>query len=220
MGGNSLSLLCRLYAEEAYRKILDELKQGKDSFQRLNLSGADLRFMDFRGCNFSYSVLDEADFSFAQLASAIFDTAQLHGIKYQEHGDIVACAFAGTDPLKVVACTETGGLLVYCLDDDSKTSVKAHTPFSVTEVRVRGQFVFTAGKDNNVICYDITNKIEERWRMPLQSTAHIGYHGQSPLCGDKYPGCNRIIRWREKNRCVIIAWYWGGGLDYTPSGVY
>ena len=203
-GGNSLSLLCRLYAVNAFRNVLDMLKQSRDSFQRLNLSGADLRHMDFRNCNFSYSTLDEVDFSFAQLASAVFDTTILRNIKHQEYGDMRTCAFADIDPLKIVAGTETGELLLYRKDDDSKTAVKAHARDGVTDVCVQGSLVYTAGEDGYIMCYDVASKIDEKWQMrssalvqALDSTSDTLY------AGTRTQGVYRVKQFSNEEETVV-----------------
>ena len=168
LGGNSLSLLCRLYTVGRYQKVLDELKSSKDSFRLLDLTGADLRHMDFSDCDFSYSVLNKADLSFTQLREAKFNSVELEEITCSEHGSITACAFTDTDPLKVVAGTETGALLTYDWAGDFKIIANAHAD-AINDICVMEQRVFTASTDKKIACFDVRNRIDRRGNTPLPS---------------------------------------------------
>jgi len=86
LGGNCLSILCKLWLESdkssVYSNVIDKFIGSYNSFQRLNLMGADLRCADFSGCNFSYSTLSEADFTHANLVGTTFEHTRLNNIYY------------------------------------------------------------------------------------------------------------------------------------------
>ena len=167
LGGNSLSILCRLYTVDEYRKVLDEFKSSKD-FKLLDLTGANLRHMDFSDCDFSSSILNKANLSFTQLKGAKFILSEMMEITCNEHGSITACAFTDTDPLKVVAGTETGALLTYDWADDFKIIANAHAD-AINDICVMEQRVFTASTDKKIACFDVRNRIDRRGNTPLPS---------------------------------------------------
>jgi WD40 repeat protein len=171
LGGNSMSLLCRLSAvDESYRKTWDEVKNSKNSFNDLNLAGANFNGMDLSGSKFNGSILDEADFSFTQLRDVEFEEASLENIKCDEIGDVSTCDFLSIVPLKVVVGTKAGEVLVYCKEKHLNKILTAHSE-EVNDVCILdNRWIFSASNDKNILMYDGGgNDVAERGIIPLLS---------------------------------------------------
>lgn len=110
-GSNAITLLRDLNSVEYYKEQLLGLTM--DLCFR-PFAEADLRGLDLTGVNFEGSSLVGADLSYTRLDEAIFTGANLSDVTWKEYGKLQKCAFL-TD--SVVAGTESGSLLTFSITD-------------------------------------------------------------------------------------------------------
>ena len=156
-GGNALTLLGDLNRIPFYReqlqnaRLTDRPLDGAD-LHGLNLSGLAFRRSSLRGANFSYTILENTDFSGADLTEARWD----------EYGKLQHCAFIDLNPedgnrtqaepfedLRVVSGTEQGGVLTYNVTTKIQT-VASLAQDEIREIAADSKGVYTAGIDGYV----------------------------------------------------------------------
>jgi hypothetical protein len=166
VGGNSMSLLCGLRSARDYRESFEWFRNSEGRLKRLNLMGVDFSHVDLNGCDFSYSCLDDADLSYTMLTKTTFKQTMLNMVKHREYGLMLNSAIMSGKPLRAVAGMESGGLLVYSLDSNSKRILPIHSS-SVNAVCSIGEIVFSADEDGIVERSIIADKSENDKTLSL-----------------------------------------------------
>lgn len=180
-GSNAITLLRDLNGADYYKSQL--LKLAKDLCFR-PLDEADLRGLDLTGVNFEGSSFVGADLSYTRLDNAIFSGANLSDVTWKEYGKLQKCAFLNDS---VVVGTESGSLLTFSIKKPKQTAdMQNLADETIRDVAADQAGVYTASQDG-WISY-IKNGQPKNAYIVGSGLQSIGTSGTE---GSAYVGANR-----------------------------
>lgn len=178
-GSNAITLLRDLNSVEYYKKQLLGLA---DDLCFRPLDEADLRGLNLTGVKFEGSSFIGADLSYTKLDKAVFSGANLSDSVWEEYGKLQKCAFLNDS---VVVGTESGSLLTFSITDNT-AEMQNLAEETIRNVTADLAGVYTASQDG-WISYIKNGKLKNAYIVGngLQS---IGTSGTE---GSVYVGANR-----------------------------
>lgn len=178
-GSNAITLLRDLNSVDYYKKRFSELVK---ELRFRPLDEADLRGMNLIGGEFEGSSFVGADLSYTKLDSALFSGANLTDVTWGEYGRLQKCAFLNDS---VVVGTESGSLLTFSIADDT-ADMQNLADETIMDVAADQAGVYTASQDG-WISYIKNGQLKHAYIVGsgLQS---IGTSGTE---GSVYVGANR-----------------------------